>query len=136
MLRPYWLVALLIAGCGPGMYTRAEVVYAEPPQYEYVVPVDRVVVVTREVLVERGYTVYRVERDGPNRIVWARRPHRGDDEDEDEVVRVFATPRGDRVQVRGLTERHDRGKHKGWTRQGRAEEVVTAIDVRLRREQH
>jgi hypothetical protein len=138
MLRPYYLAAtLLLAACGPGIYTRAEVVYAEPAQYEYVVPVERVVVVTREVLVERGYTVYRVEEDGPNRIVWARRHRHGDedeDEDEGEVVRVFVTPQGQRVLVRGLTERHDRGKHKGWTRHGRAEEVVAAIDVRLRRE--
>ncbi|HKW40353.1 MAG TPA: hypothetical protein VJN39_03800 [Gemmatimonadales bacterium] len=138
MLRPYWLAALLLTACGPGMYTRAEVVYAEPAQYEYVVPVDRVVVVSREVLVERGYTVYRVETDGPNRIVWARRHHRENDDDEDEdegeVVRVFVTPRGDHVLVRGLTEHHDRGKHKGWSRKGRAEEVVAAIDVRLRRE--
>jgi hypothetical protein len=139
MLRPHCLAAtLLLASCGPGMYTRAEVVYAEPPQYEFVVPVDRVVVVTREVLVERGYTVYRVETDGPSRIVWARRHHREhDDENDDEdgeVVRVFVTPQGEHVLVRGLTERHDRGKHKGWSRRGRAEEVVAAIDVRLRRE--
>ena len=137
MLRPHCVaVALFVAACGPGMYTRAEVVYAEPAPYEYVVPVDRVVVVSREVLVERGYTVYRVETDGPNRIVWARRHHKheDDDEDDDEVVRVFVTPRGDHVLVRGLTERRDRGKHKGWARQGRAEEVVERINVRLRSE--
>jgi hypothetical protein len=132
MLRPRCLaVALLVAACGPGMYTRAEVVYAEPAQYEYVVPVDRVVVVTREVLVERGYRVYRVETHGPNRIVWARR---GDGDDE--VVRVFVTPQGQRVLVRGLTEHRDRGKHKGWMRQGHAEDVVTRIDERLRSEKH
>jgi hypothetical protein len=137
MLRPYYLAAtLLLAACGPGMYTRAEVVYAEPAQYEYVVPVDHVVVVTREVLVERGYTVFRVETDGPSRIVWARRRHHeDDDEDEDgEVVRVFLTPQGQRVLVRGLEERHDRGKHKGWSRKGRADEVVGRIDERLRSE--
>ena len=130
MLRPNCLaVALLVAACGPGMYTRAEVVYAEPAQYEYVVPADRVVVVTREVLVERGYRVYRVETHGPNRIVWARR---GDEDDE--VVRVFVTPQGRRVLVRGLTERRDRDKHKHWTRRGHAEEVITRIDERLRSE--
>jgi hypothetical protein len=137
MLRPYYLAAtLLLAACGPGMYTRAEVVYAEPAQYEYIVPVDHVVVVTREVLVERGYTVVRVETDGPNRIVWARRRHHeDDDEDEDgEVVRVFVTPQGQRVLVRGLEERHDRGKHKGWARKGHADEVVARIDERLRSE--
>src|SRR2546428_11763998 len=65
-----WL--LVVAACGPGVYTRAEVVYAEPADRVYVVPADRVIVVTREALVQRGYVVYRVENSGPNRIVWAR----------------------------------------------------------------
>lgn len=76
-------------------------------------------------LVSRGYVVYRVEEDGPNRIIWARR---GDDE----VVRIFATRSGERVLVRSVREAHDRGKHKGWARRGKADEVVAAIDVRLR----
>ena len=125
MSRCSLMLVLTLAACAPGVYTRAEVVYAEPAQYVYVVPVDRVVVVTREVLVQRGYTVVRVENDGPNRVVWARR---GDDE----VVRVFASPEGNRVLVRGINEERDRGRHKGWIRRGRAEEVVTDIDVRLR----
>src|SRR5881296_4015394 len=104
MLRTIALVSLLAAAaCVPG-YTRAEVVYAEPANYVYVVPPERVVVVTREVLVNRGYVVYRVQRAGPNRIIWARR---GDDE----IVRVFATPRGERVAVRGLQEERERGDH-------------------------
>ena len=118
-------LALALAACGPGIYTRAEVVYAEPAQYEYVVPVDQVVVVTRDVLVRRGYVVYRVQDDGPSRVIWARR---GDDE----VVRVFATRDGQRVLIWGVRELRDRGRHKGWVRQGRAEEVVGDIDVRLR----
>ena len=119
------LLVLALGACGPGVYTRAEVVYAEPAQYVYVVPAERVVVVTREVLVQRGYAVYRVETRGPNRIIWARR---GDDD----VVRVFVTPDRERVLVRGLSEARDRGKHKGWVRKGHAEEVVADIDVRLR----
>src|SRR5918996_1779192 len=99
-----------LTGCAGG-FTRATVVYdSEPAEYVYVVPVDRVVVVTREVLVSRGWVVYRVERSGRNRIVWARR---GDDD----IVRIFVTPHGREVVVRGLREvreRHDRGKHKGW----------------------
>src|SRR5438309_977191 len=67
MQRPNLILLLALAACGPGAYTRAEVVYAEPPQYVYVVPADRVVVVTREVLVNRGYVVYRVEQAGPDR---------------------------------------------------------------------
>jgi len=101
------------------------VVYAEPAEHVYVVPADRVIVVTREVLVQRGYVVYRVENRGPNRIVWARR---GDDE----VVRIFVTPERARVVVRSIREVHDRGKHKGWVRRDRAEDVVTDIDGRLR----
>jgi len=132
---------LSLAGCAAGGgYASAEYVYAEPVEYEYVVPVDRVVVVTREVLVTRGWTVYRVERSGPNRIIWARR---GDDQ----VVRIFATPRGQRVAVRGLLEarerdehdergehgdRGDRAKHKGWTRRGQPRDIITDIDVRLK----
>jgi len=123
---------LSLAGCAGGYgYTRAEYVYAEPVEYEYVVPVDRVVVVTRDVLVTRGWTVYRVQREGPNRIIWARR---GDDD----VVRIFATPRGDRVAVRGLWEAHERGehgdhgKHKGWAKRGEPRDIITDIDVRLK----
>src|SRR5437870_5488566 len=125
MRRAVPMLALSLAACGAGVYTRAEVVYAEPAQYVYVVPMERVVVVTREVLVRRGYVVYRVEEEGPNRIIWARRA-------DDEVVRVFVNPEGQRVTVRGLTEVRDRGKHKGWVRRGRAEEVVRDADRRLR----
>jgi len=129
--------ALSLAGCAGYGYASADYVYAEPVQYEYVVPVDRVVVVTRDVLVTRGWTVYRVQRDGPNRIIWARR---GDDD----VVRIFATPRGDRVAVRGLWEarergegdehgeRGDHGKHKGWAKRGEPRDIITDIDVRLK----
>ena len=123
---------LSLAGCAMGGgYASAEYVYAEPAQYEYVVPVDRVVVVTRDVLVTRGWTVYRVQRSGPNRIIWARR---GDND----VVRIFATPRGQRVAVRGLWEERergehgDRGKHKGWAKRGQPRDIITDIDVRLK----
>lgn len=132
---------LTLAGCAPG-YTNAEFVYAEPVEYEYVVPVDRVVVVTRDVLITRGWAVYRVERSGPNRIIWARR---GDDE----IVRIFATPNGQRVAVRGLWEQRDRrkhgddddqgedehgdhGRHRGWRNRGQPRDIITDIDVRLR----
>jgi hypothetical protein len=124
--------ALSLAGCAAG-FTSATVVYGEPAEYAYVVPVDRVVVVTRDVLVTRGWVVYRVQRSGRNRIIWARR---GDDE----VVRIFATPQGERVAVRGLWEvrergergGHDRGKHRGWQKRGPPREIIADIDVRLR----
>ncbi len=123
--------ALSLAGCAAG-FTSATVVYGEPAEYVYVVPVDRVVVVTRDVLVTRGWVVYRVERSGPNRVIWARR---GDDE----IVRIFATPQGERVVVRGLWEvrerggrGHDRGKHKGWQKRGPPSDIIADIDVRLK----
>ncbi len=119
--------ALSLTGCAGG-FTSATVVYGEPAEYVYVVPVDRVVVVTRDVLVTRGWVVYRVERSGPNRIIWARH---GDDE----IVRIFATPQGQRVVVRGLwevRERRDRGKHKGWQKRGPPRDIIADIDVRLR----
>ncbi len=114
-------------GCAGG-YARAEYVYAEPAEHVYVVPVDRVVVVSREVLVTRGWTVYRVQRSGHNRVIWARRG-------EHEIVRIFASPQGERVEVRGLREereRGDRGKHKGWYKRGQPRDIIAEIDIRLR----
>jgi hypothetical protein len=110
---------LSVASCAPG-YARAE--------YAYVAPVDHVVVVTRDVLVTRGWTVYRVERSGRNRVIWARR---GDDQ----IVRIFANPHGERVVVSGLREereRGDHGKHKGWSKRGQPNDIIAEIDVRLR----
>ena len=119
------LAGLGLAACAPYGYTRAEIIYGEPTEYVYVTPVERVVVVTREVLVSRGWEVYRVEERGPNRIIWARRG-------EDEVVRVFATPTGERVAVRTVAEQRDRGRHRGWERREPPREVVGDIDGRLR----
>jgi len=115
---------LAAAACVPG-YTRAEIVYAEPAEYVYVAPPERVVVVTREVLVQRGWVVYRVQQSGPNRVIWARRG-------PDEIVRIFVTPQGDRVAVRGLWEARDRGRHRGWERRGPPREVIEGIEGRLK----
>src|SRR6267143_816602 len=103
------LAGLGLAACAPYGYTRAEIIYGEPTEYVYVTPVERVVVVTREVLVSRGWEVSRVEERGPNRIIWARR---GDDE----VVRVFATPTGERVAVRTVAEHRERERRRGGAR--------------------
>lgn len=119
------LAGLGLAACVPYGYTRAEIIYGEPTEYVYVTPVERVVVVTREVLVSRGWKVYRVEERGPNRIIWARR---GDDE----VVRVFATPTGERVAVRTVAEHRDRERRRGWVRHEPPREIVGDLDGRLR----
>ena len=118
------LAWVAVAGCAPG-YASAGVMWTEPAQYVYVEPMDQVVVVTQDVLVQRGYRVIRVEHDGPQRIIWAQR---GDDE----MVRVFARPEGDRIALRGLEERHDNGKHKGWERHGNASEVLADVDARMK----
>src|SRR2546422_8640719 len=106
LMKRLFPLLMVVAACGPGVYTRAEVVYAEPAEHVYVVPADRVIVVTREVLVQRGYVVYRVENRGPNRIVWARR---GDDGGG----RVFVTPERERVVAGRIREGHARGQHHG-----------------------
>src|SRR5258705_12363027 len=99
---------------------RAEVVYAELPVRVYTGSVDQVVVVSRDVLVDHGYTVYRVENSGSKRTIWARR---GDDE----IVRVFLAPQGTGVAVRGVVETRDRGRHRGWGRRGGPNPAVTDI---------
>ncbi len=43
----------------------------------YVVTTDRAIVVTREVLVAKGYEVVRIENRGADRIVWYRRGSMG-----------------------------------------------------------
>jgi hypothetical protein len=128
---PYAVAATVfsVTACASGGYTSATLVYAEPAEHVYVVPVDRVVVVSRDVLVDRGWVVYRVQRSGRDRIVWARR---GDTE----VLRIFVTPDGERVVVRGLREEreweeHRRG-HKKWKKRGPPTEIIAAIDIRLR----
>jgi hypothetical protein len=125
MIRTIGLIMLLaVAACVPG-YTSAEIVYSEPAQYVYVAPPERVVVVTREVLVSRGWVVDRVEEDGERRIIWARRG-------PDEIVRIFVTPQGDRVVLRSLREERGRGRHRGWERRGDPDDVIHDIDGRLK----
>jgi len=124
-LLPLPLLVAATACLAGGGYMSAGVVYAEPPVAVYEVPVDRVVVVSSEVLVARGYVVYHMDRDGPGRVIWARR---GDGE----IVRVFVTPQGRTVAVRSVAEVRDHGRHRGWVRHQPPREVVTDIDVRLR----
>ena len=124
----YLMVPLVLAACtASGGYTRPAVVYAEPVEYVYVAPVDQVILVSRDALVSNGYTVYQVTRAGPDRIVWARRG-------SDEMVRIYVTPSGRNVLVRGVTEvRHDKGKHRGWQRRGSPNSVLAVINGKMKR---
>jgi hypothetical protein len=129
MKRAILMLPLLgLTACLTGGYTSAGVVWSEPVEYVYVEPIDHVVVVSREVLVTNGYTVYRVTRSGYNRIIWA---HRGNDE----MVRIFVSPSGSSVAVRGVIEvreRGDRGRHRGWERRGSPNRVLAAINGKLK----
>jgi hypothetical protein len=101
-------------------------VYAEPVEYVYVAPVDQVVVVSRQVLVSNGYTVYRVTRSGSNRVLWARRG-------PDEMVRLYLTPSGQTVAVNGLVEVRERHSNRGWQRRGSPNRVLAGINGKLKR---
>ena len=129
MKRAILMLPLLgLTACLTGGYTSAAVVWSEPVEYVYVEPIDHVVVVSREVLVTNGYTVYRVTRSGYNRIIWARRG-------SDEMVRIFVSPSGSNVAVRGVIEvreRGDRGRHRGWERRGSPNRVLAAINGKLK----
>lgn len=130
MKRTYFALSamLLSAGClASGGYVSTAVVYSEPAEYVYVTPVDRVVVVSRDVLVSHGWVVYRVQHTSSGRVLWARRG-------SDDVIRVFATPRGNRVVLRSVREvrSKDRGRHRGWERRSAPRDLIAAIDVRLR----
>src|SRR5437867_13148963 len=96
-LLPVPLLLAATACLSRGGYMSAEVVYAEPPVAVYEVPVDRVVVVSREVLVSRGDVLYHVGRRGADRILWARRGGV-------EGVRLLVTPDGPRAAVRTVRE--------------------------------
>lgn len=129
MKRAILMLPLLgLTACLAGGYTSAAVVWSEPVEYVYVEPIDHVVVVSREVLISNGYTVYRVTNSGYNRIIWARRG-------PDEMVRIFVSPSGSSVAVRGVIEvreRGDRGRHRGWERRGSPNRVLAAINGKLK----
>jgi len=76
-------VALLVAG-GSG------------PK-KYAVTNDRALVVTREVLVKQGYDVVRVERGGPDIVVWYRAGNRGRGKGKGPPVRMVIRRTEERV---------------------------------------
>jgi hypothetical protein len=63
----------------------------------YAVTSDRAVVVTRTVLVQRGYTVVRVERVGPTRVVYYRRGSMGRGRGKGPIQRMVIRSIRDRV---------------------------------------
>ncbi len=64
---------------------------------KYAVTNDRALVVTREVLVKQGYDVVRVERGGPDIVVWYRAGNRGRGKGKGPPVRMVIHRTEDRV---------------------------------------
>jgi len=63
----------------------------------YAVTHDRALVVTREVLVRQGYEVLRVERGGPDIVVWYRRGNMGRGRGKGPPVRMVIHRDAERV---------------------------------------
>ena len=63
----------------------------------YVVSSDKAVSVGRNVLVERGYHVVRVERVGPNRVIYFRRGNNGRGKGKGPLQRLVIRTVRDRV---------------------------------------
>lgn len=63
----------------------------------HVVTTDHAVVVTRDFLVERGYTVVRVERVGADRVVYYHRGNNGRGRGRGPLEKIVVRPSGDRV---------------------------------------
>ena len=64
---------------------------------KYAVTNDRALVVTREVLVRQGYNVVRVERGGPDIVVWYRRGNMGRGRGKGPPVKMVIRREADRV---------------------------------------
>ena len=121
------LLLLTVGACASsGGYVRTDLVWAEPPEAFYPVGLERAVIVARDCLVDRGFVVFRVDREGPRRVLWARRG-------PDTLVRVLLRrdAERDRVALRSIAEWHDRD-HDRWIRRDSPREVMSEIDVRLR----
>ncbi len=63
----------------------------------YAVTTDRALVVTKEVLVQQGYEVVRVENSGRDYVVWYRRGNRGRGKGKGPPVRMVIHRDMDRV---------------------------------------
>ncbi len=64
---------------------------------KYAVTNDRALVVTREVLVQQGYNVVRVETSGPDVVVWYRRGNMGRGKGKGPPVKMVIHREADRV---------------------------------------
>jgi hypothetical protein len=93
--RLLWSVLAVIALAGSlAMPAHAQ---SKPKYKHYTVSSGRAVSVTRTVLVERGYTVVRVERVGPTQVVYYRRGNMGRGKGKGRLERMVIRQVRDRV---------------------------------------
>jgi hypothetical protein len=85
------IVALLGASTAPAL------AQGKSKYKHYVVSSDRAVSVTRTVLVGQGYTVVRIERVGPTRVVYYRRGNMGRGKGKGPVQRMVIRSVRDRI---------------------------------------
>jgi hypothetical protein len=100
-------------GNGDGSFNEAVVVVRGGT-----VSMDDVVDVSRSVLTDEGWTVYRVDRSGDDRVIEARRG-------SDEMLRIYATPQGGDLSLRGWVQ-------KNGEPQGSPRDILSAIELRLK----
>jgi hypothetical protein len=85
------IVGLLSATAAP---TQAQ---GKPKYKEYVVPTERAISVSRMVLIRQGYTIVRVQRVGPSRVIYYRRGNMGRGKGKGPLQRMVIRTVHDRV---------------------------------------
>lgn len=89
----YGLVIVALLGAGAvSAHAQDKVKYKH-----YTITSDRAVTVTRTVLVQRGYTVVRVQRVGPTHVVYYRRGNMGRGRGKGPIQRMVIRSVRDRV---------------------------------------
>lgn len=91
MRRDYALVVVALVACATPLTAQGK-----GPK-RYAVTNDRALVVTREVLVNRGYEVVQVENSGRDVVVWYRRGNRGRGKGKGPPARMVIHRAEDRV---------------------------------------
>ena len=93
--RLLWSALLFVAAIG---VTAVPAQAQEKAKHkEYVVTTERAMSVTRSVLIRQGYTVVRIDRVGPTRVVYYRRGNMGRGKGKGPVQRLVIRTVRDRI---------------------------------------
>jgi hypothetical protein len=96
LLRKLLLLAAMTAGL-LGLRPAPAQAQGKAKYKEYVVTTERAMSVTRMVLIRRGYTVVRVQRAGPNRVIYYRAGNMGKGKGKGPLRRMVIRTVRDRV---------------------------------------